>query len=105
MLGLETVKMSDPTAIKDSSSDVSGEKYLGEVVQKQLDKLGDNPSLIEVASVLLRQSAKAENEARKASLKLEQDIAEALKAVQASRLEFNILKDKEEVIHRDCLCK
>ena len=44
--------------------------------------------------MLLRQSAKAENEARKASQKLEQEMAETLKTVHANRSEINILKDR-----------
>ena len=71
--------------------DNDNESYIENLVQKQMETLGDNPSLLEVVSVILKQSAKAECEARKVTLKLEHDMAEFLKIVQANKAQVYIL--------------
>ena len=41
----------------------NNEEYFDELVQNQMKNLGDNPTIIDAVSVILKQSAKAEYEA------------------------------------------
>ena len=50
------------------------------LVQNQVAQLGQDPSLIEVATVLLKQSARAEQEARQARMKQETELNRSCKS-------------------------
>ena len=86
--------MSD--AAREHSNENTDEEYIEGLVQSQLEKLGDNPSIIDAVSVLLKQSAKAECEARKVTKKLEHGMAETFKIAQANRADISTLKNKVE---------
>ena len=79
--------MSD-SATKNTGAEHCGEgmneEYLEDIVQKQIDKLGPKPTLLQAVSVILKQSAKAEYEARKACHKFEQDLTETKNMVHAN---------------------
>ena len=76
------------------NSNFNTEDKIEDYVQKEIEKLGDNPTLTEAVGLILRQSAKAESEARKASLKLEQDVAKALKTVQSNQADIKFLNER-----------
>ena len=76
------------------TSNFNTEDKIEDYVQKEIEKLGDNPTLTEAVGLILRQSAKAESEARKASLKLEQDVAKALKTVQSNQADIKFLNER-----------
>ena len=68
-------------------------------VQMQLEQLGPNPTLLQVATVLLKQSAKAESESRRARQKMQNELRDTIKAVKNNHEEISALKvscDKTE---------
>ena len=89
--------MSD-SATKNTGAEHCGEgmneEYLEDIVQKQIDKLGPKPTLLQAVSVILKQSAKAEYEARKACHKFEQDLTETKNMVHSNQININNLKEK-----------
>ena len=80
-------------------SDVNEESPIDDIVQAQVGHLGKDPSLIEVATMLLKQSTRAEHEARQARLKQEKELIETIRVVKANREDLADLKvrsDKSE---------
>ena len=96
MLEISNVKKMSDSA-NNQSIDSKDEDYVEGLVRKHLEELGDNPSLIDAVSVILKQSAKAECEARKVTQKLEYDMAETLKIARDNQAEIGTLKNKVEL--------
>ena len=61
---------------------------LDDVVDLQLQQLGPNPTLLQAVSVILKQSPKAEYEAKQARKKLERDFRETVKVVKENCTEM-----------------
>ena len=66
-------------------SDINEESPVDDIVEAQVNQLGKDPSLIEVATMLLKQSTRAEHEARQARLKQEKELIETIRVVKANR--------------------
>ena len=58
------------------------------MVDLQLQQLGPNPTLLQAVSVILKQSPKAEYEAKQARKKLERDFCETVKVVKENCTEM-----------------
>ena len=57
-----------------TESNVDVTNTVEDTIQVQLEQLGPEPTLLQAVTVLLKQSAKAESEARQARKQLERDV-------------------------------
>ena len=71
----------------------SDDSSFDQQVQAQVEQLGNEPSLLQAVTVLLKQSAKSEHEARQARQLQQQQLRETAKVVRTHHSEIEILKE------------
>ena len=65
-------------------------------VQGQVDQLGEEPSLLQAVTVLLKQSARTEHEARQARQQQQHNLVETVKVVKSNHADIECLKQGVE---------
>ena len=76
--------------LEDSVEDGSLEQH----VQDQVDQLGQSPSLVQAVTVLLKQSARSEQEARQARQQQHRNLVETVKVLKEHHAEIEVIKEK-----------
>ena len=87
---LDTLLSQQVPQLEDSGEDGSLEQH----VQDQVDQLGQSPSLVQAVTVLLKQSARSELEARQARQQQHTNLVETVKVLKEHHSDIEGIKAK-----------